>query len=157
MQRVTQSATDHRGTVQSLHLSIRTRQPMRDPDEAMAVPGAGLLGCRHSRPGNERAVLLVESETLAEFGLQPGEIKEHITTRGIDLTGLKPGAQLQVGETVSLEVTGPCAPCHRMDEIRHGLQADLQRRRGINARVQIGGKIRPGDEIAVIKSERSLP
>ncbi len=145
------------GIVSALHVSIRTRQPMRDLDEAMAVPGAGLLGCRHSRPGNERAVLLVESETLGEFALEPGEIKENITTRGIDLDGLKPGAQLQVGETVLLEVTGPCAPCRRMDEIRQGLQAELQGRRGVNARVQVGGKIRPGDEIVLAKPGRSLP
>ena len=154
---MTQSATVLRGTVQSLHLSIRTRQPMRDLDEAMAVPGAGLLGCRHSRPGNQRAVLLVESETLAEFGLEPGEIKENVTTRGIDLDGLKPGAQLQVGETVLLEVTGPCAPCHRMDEIRQGLQAELAGRRGVNTRVEVGGKIRPGDEIVLVKPGRFLP
>src|SRR5262245_20928895 len=106
---------------------------MKGLDEAMAVPGAGLSGCRHSRPRNERAVLLVESETLTEFGLEPGVIKENITTRGIDLASLAPGAQLQVGETVLLEVTGPCAPCRRMDEIRQGLQAELQGRRGVNA------------------------
>ena len=148
---------DNRGTVDSLHISIRTRQPMRHLDEAMAVPSAGLLGCRHSRPGNERAVLLVESETLANFGLAPGEIKENITTQGIDLRSLKPGAQLQLGDTVVLEVTGPCAPCHRMDEIREGLQAELAGRRGINTRVQVGGKIRRGDEIVVVKAGRTLP
>ena len=154
---MTQSATDNRGTVQSLHLSIRMRQPMRDVDEAMAVPGAGLIGCRHSKPGSERAVLLLESETIQDLALAPGEIKENITTRGIALEPLKPGAQIQVGETVILEVTGPCAPCHRMDEIRTGLQAELQGRRGINTRVNVGGKIHPGDEIVVVKSGRTLP
>ena len=154
---MTAQHAERHGNVSSLHANIRTRQPMKDLDEAMAVPGAGLLGCRHSRPGNERAVLLVESETLHEFGLEPGEIKENITTQGIDLKVLKPGAQLQVGETVLLEVTGPCAPCRRMDEIRQGLQAELQGRRGVNARVAVGGKIRPGDEIALVKPGRSLP
>jgi MOSC domain-containing protein YiiM len=100
---------------------------------------------------------LVESETLADFRLQSGEIKENITTRGIDLSELKPGARLQIGETVLLEVTGPCAPCHRMDEIRQGLQAELQGRRGVNARVHIGGKICTGDEIVLAKPGRSLP
>jgi MOSC domain-containing protein YiiM len=145
------------GTVAAIFISIRTRQPMKPLDQTMAVPGAGLLGCRHSRPGNERAVLLVNAETLADFDLEPGEIKENITTHGIDLDALKPGAQLQLGETVQLEITGPCAPCRRMDEIRHGLQAELQGRRGINARVQVGGKIRPGDPVVVLKPGRSLP
>jgi MOSC domain-containing protein YiiM len=146
-----------RGQVSSLHLNIRTRQPMRVVAEAMAVPGAGLLGCRHSRPGNERAVLLVQAEVLKSLGLEPGEIKENITSEGLDLDSLAPGTQLQVGETVVLQVTGPCAPCRRMDEIRLGLQAELAGRRGINTRVHTGGKIRQGDKITVIRSSATLP
>jgi MOSC domain-containing protein YiiM len=130
---------------------------MRSVDDVMAVPGAGLLGCRHSRPGNERAVLLVQAEVLREFGLGPSDIKENITTTGIELHALGPGAEIQVGETVVLQVSGPCAPCRRMDEIRAGLQAELAGRRGINTRVQVGGKIRRGDAITVLKPGRALP
>ena len=154
---MSQPATDNRGTVESLHLNIRTRQPMRDVNEVMAVPGAGLLGCRHSKPGTERAVLILEFETLQVLELAPGVVKENITTRGIELRSLQPGAQLRIGETAILEVTGPCAPCGRMDEIRAGLQAELQGRRGINTRVQVGGKLRLGDEIVVLGPGRNLP
>jgi hypothetical protein len=145
------------GRVTAVHLNIRSRQPMRSVEEAMAVPGAGLLGCRHSRPQNERAVLLVESEVLREFNLKPSEIRENITTEGIDLESLRPGAELQVGETVVLQVTGPCEPCRRMEEIRAGLQATLNGRRGVNTRVQVGGKVRLGDPITVTKPGRTLP
>jgi len=149
--------TEKTGRLESLQINIRTRQPMQQLDHVVAVPGAGLLGCRHSRPGNERAVLLVERETLDEFGLAAGEIKENLTTHGIDLRSLAPSSQLQIGETTVLEVTGPCAPCHRMDEIRQGLQAELQGCRGINARVLIGGKIQVGDSVALVKPGRKLP
>jgi len=122
---------------------------MRALTEAMAVPGAGLLGCRHSKPGNDRAVLVVEAETLDGLGLQPGEIKENITIRGIELCSLRPGAEIQVGDTVVLEVTGPCEPCRRMEEIRRGLQAELDGRRGVNTRVRVGGKILLGDSVVL--------
>ena len=145
------------GVVNAIQVSERTRQPMLALESATAVPGAGLVGCRHSKPGNQRSVLLVECETLDELALTPGEIKENITTRGIDLRSLTPGAQLQIGETAVLEISGPCAPCGRMDEIRDGLQSDLQGRRGMNSRVVVGGPIRRGDAIRVVRPGRSLP
>jgi MOSC domain-containing protein YiiM len=145
------------GRVESIQVSMKTRQPMQWLDKATAVPGAGLMGCRHSRPGNQRAVLLLEAETLDELGLAAGEIKENITTRGISLRDLAPGAHLQLGETVIVEVTGPCAPCGRMDEIRPGLRAELQGRRGVNTRVPVGGVIQTGDAVSVVKPGRSLP
>ncbi len=149
--------TTAQGRVECVQLNLKTRQPMQRLELATAVPGAGLLGCRHSRPGNERAVLLVEMETLDQLGLVAGEIKENIATRGIAINELKPGAQLQVGETAVLEITGPCAPCRRMDEIREGLAAELRNRRGVNSRVLVGGRILPGDAVTLIKPGRSLP
>ena len=145
------------GTIESLQINIRTRQPTQRLETVSAVTGAGLQGCRHSKPGNERSIVLVEAETLDELGLEAGEIKENITTRGIELRGVTPGSQLQIGEGVMLEVTGPCDPCRRMEEIRQGLQADLQGRRGITARVLSGGQIRLGDSITLAKPGRRLP
>ena len=149
-------STNH-GQVESLQINLKSRQPMQQLDHATAVAGAGLQGCRHSKPGNERAVLLVDIETLGEFGLLPGEIKENITTRDIDPSSMSPGSQLQLGETVVLEVTGPCAPCRRMDEIRPGLQRQLQGRRGVNCRVLVGGQVRTGDPVVLVRTGRHLP
>jgi MOSC domain-containing protein YiiM len=145
------------GRVETLHINIRTRQPMRRLEAARAVAGAGLEGCRHSKPGNDRAVLLVEGETLDELRLEAGEIKENITTRGIELRSLPPGSRLQIGEEVIVEITGPCAPCRRMDEIRPGLKAELAGRRGLNSRVLVGGTIKTADAIVLVKPGRTLP
>jgi MOSC domain-containing protein YiiM len=62
---------------------------------------------------------------------------------------LQPGQRLRVGEVV-LEVTVPCEPCHRMDEIRQGLRQDLRGRRGMLCRVVEPGRIRRGDMIEVL-------
>jgi MOSC domain-containing protein YiiM len=125
-----------------------------EPHESLsAVSGAGLCGCRHCRAGNDRAVLLMDSETLEALGLRPGQIKENITTRGLPVAALGAGSRLAVGSGgVVLEITGPCHPCRRMDEIRDGLRGALKGRRGQNARVLTGGDIRVGDPITILES-----
>jgi MOSC domain-containing protein YiiM len=139
------------GEVCQLFLSIGSRLPMRGMGEVLAVTDGGLKGCRHGRPGSRRQVLLMNGETLEQFGLAPGQLKENITTRGLQLGSLVRGERLAVGEVV-LEITGPCDPCSRMDEIRMGLQQALQGRRGILCRVVQGGRIRRSDGIRVLSA-----
>ncbi len=122
---------------------------MREVEETVAIENRGLQGCAHSRVGSRRQLLLMEAETLEELGLQPGVVKENITTRGLALHGLKAGQWLRVGEAM-LEVTCPCEPCRLMDEIRSGLQRELRGRRGMLCRVVQGGRIRRGDVIEVV-------
>jgi len=80
-------------------------------------------------------------------------VKENITTRGIDLTKLSPGQQLQLGECVRLVLTGTCEPCSRMDEVKTGLKAELEGRRGMLARVVAGGMFSVGDAVRVVGTE----
>jgi MOSC domain-containing protein YiiM len=91
----------------------------------------------------------MDQETLDQLALRPGDVKENITTSALRLYDLPSGTMLRVGGAV-LRVTGPCAPCGRMEEIRPGLQAELAGRRGVLARVAEGGEIQIGDEIAVV-------
>lgn len=130
------------------------RFPMKEVDEAEAVYDKGLKGCIHGRPGS-RQVLLMDSETLAAFGLPPGIIKENITTRGLDFRTLSPGQVLRAGNAV-LRITGPCDPCSRMDEIRMGLQEELQGQRGWLCRVLEAGTIRRGDAIEVAPAAQAV-
>jgi MOSC domain-containing protein YiiM len=129
---------------------------MREVESATAQADQGLEDCRHGRAGSRRQVLLVDSETLEGFGLQPGQIKENITTRGLSVNDLLPGQRLQVGEAL-LEVTGPCEPCARMDEIRMGLQQELQGQRGTLCRVIAGGRIGHGDAIQPVPADVAAP
>lgn len=132
-----------------LFITLIHRQPMRELEETVAIENRGLQGCAHGRVGSWRQVLLMEAETLEELRLQPGVVKENITTRGLALRGLKAGQRLRIGE-VTLEVTCPCEPCRLMDEIRSGLQQELRGRRGMLCRVVLGGRIRRGDGIEVL-------
>jgi MOSC domain-containing protein YiiM len=125
---------------------------MRPVDQILAVEDRGFDGCVHGRPGSRRQVLLVEAETLVEFGLEPGIVRENITTEGLRHGELREGVRLAIGQAL-FQVSGPCDPCDRMDEIRMGLQADLRGRRSTLCRVVKGGTIRRGDVIAVAELE----
>ena len=134
--------------VSDLFIAIERRKPMKRVEQGMAIADRGFEGCMHGRPGGKRQVLLMDGETLAEFGLSPGTVRENITTAGLKVAELGPGQRLFIGRAV-LEVTIPCEPCHRMDEIRMGLQDALKDRRGVLCRVIEGGQISRGDAIEV--------
>jgi MOSC domain-containing protein YiiM len=121
---------------------------MREFDEVFAVENKGFRDCIHGRTGSARQVLLMDLETLEEFGLTPGRVRENITTRGVALGALSLGQRLRAGE-VLLEVTKPCEPCHQMDEIRQGLQDAIRGRRGLLCRVVEPGRIRRGDRVEI--------
>ena len=136
---------------EDLFIAFARSKPMRLLEQVLAITDKGFEGCAHGRAGSKRQVLLVEAEMLAEFGLAPGIVRENITTAGLRQSDLREGQRLSIGDA-TFQVTGPCAPCERMDEIRMGLQAELRGRRGILCRVIKSGIIRRGDAIEVITS-----
>ena len=121
-------------------------ETMQEFEEVLAVENKGFQKCIHGRTGSSRQILLMDLETLEEFGIPAGRARENITTRGIHLNALPLGQLLRVGPAL-LEVTKPCTPCHQMDEIRPGLKNALRGRRGVLCRVVKGGPIRRGDRI----------
>jgi MOSC domain-containing protein YiiM len=122
---------------------------MEELQEAQVVNDFGLEGCAHARPGRKRQVLLVDKETLEAMDLQPGILRENITTTGLNVNSLAIGQQLRVGKTL-LEVSEICTPCDQMEKIRPGLRKELWGRRGMLCQVVEGGIIRRGDTIEKI-------
>jgi MOSC domain-containing protein YiiM len=90
--------------------------------------------------------------------VQPGEMGENVTTRGVELLALPTGTRLRLGDSAVVEVTGTRNPCKQLDRIQPGLmQATLERdedgnlvrKAGVMAVVLAGGDVRPGDPVAV--------
>ena len=138
------------GTIVSIQRCPESRRPMQPVNPARVIQDFGLEQDHHARAGSERQLLLIEEETLQSMNLSIGDVKENLTTRGIVLTGLDNGSILRIGSEVRLRITKPCLPCSRMDEIRAGLQRELDGRRGMLARVESGGSISVGDPIRIL-------
>ena len=134
-------------TVVALHFNSGSREPMVPVTNVRAEPDQGLTGDRPRRP--TRTVLLMEQETLDRFNLVPGAVREQVTVRGITLADLVPLSRLRIGTAV-LEVGGMCAPCERMNELKPGLRAELEGRRGRFFRVVEAGGFAVGDLITVL-------
>jgi len=112
---------------------------------------------------NRRQVHLIHSELFDEVALlgiavAPGQMGENITTRGLALLDLAPGALLHVGESAVIEVTGVRNPCNQLDAIDERLLAQVAvkcddggiiRKAGVMGIVVEGGLVRPGDSIQV--------
>ena len=146
-------------------------------DEIYLLKGLGVKGDAHmgekiqhlydkrrdpDRP-NLRQVHLMHAELFdmlakKDLTVEPGQMGENVTTRGIDLLGLPQGAQLAFPSGALLEVTGLRFPCTKLNVIQPGLlHAVLDKTRkvagrpfpltGIMSIVLEGGAIRPGDSI----------
>lgn len=112
---------------------------------------------------NLRQVHLIHSELFDElrsagFHVEPGQMGENITTRGIDLLGLPTGTKLYIGEIAVIEITGLRNPCAQIDNFQSGLlsavldhdeNGNLIRKAGVMAIVLTGGEVRVGHTVHV--------
>jgi MOSC domain-containing protein YiiM len=113
-----------------------------------AVANHGLEGCAHANPPR-REMLLASKQHLDALDVQPGAIRENVTVEGVDVHGWPVGQRVRVGGAV-LEVTMVCDPCSRMEELRPGLRAEIDGKRGMLAHVVEGGEIALGDSIELL-------
>ncbi len=146
-------------------------------EEITLVPDHGVEGDYHAgafvrhrsraakdpRQPNLRQVHLMHAELfdeLATLGIAvtPGAMGENITTRGLLILDLAPGARLHLGASAVIEVTGCRNPCNQLDAVDERLLAQVAlkdgdggiiRKAGVMAIVIAGGAVRPGDPIRV--------
>jgi MOSC domain-containing protein YiiM len=112
---------------------------------------------------NLRQVHLIHVELHDELRaaghvVEPGQLGENITTRGVDLLGLPTGTRLHVGPDVVIELTGLRNPCAQIDAFQAGLLRQVLvhddagnpvRKAGVMGVVVRGGGVRAGDRIVV--------
>jgi len=90
--------------------------------------------------------------------IQPGDMGENITTRGIDLLSLPRGTQLHLGHNAIIQITGLRNPCRQLNGFQEGLMqavldktADgkLIRKSGVMGIILKGGTLSKGDKIQI--------
>lgn len=141
--------------VVGLHLHERHGEHPRAVDEVVGRVGGGIEGDSHAHR-EKRAVVIVDRSTHESLGLQPGDLREQITTAGLPgVTTLAPGTELRVGE-ITLRVNGEAAPCTHIGEMLGvddvlAFQASLAGRRGAECTVVAAdGPVRIGDAVDVL-------
>ena len=112
---------------------------------------------------NLRQVHLIHAELHDELralgiDVQPGQMGENITTRGLPILELTVGARLQLGDSAVVEITGLRNPCAQLNSINERLleqvaqkldDGSLYRKAGIMGVVLADGTVRAGDAIRV--------
>lgn len=115
----------------------------------------GLVGDR-ARAG-KRAVTLIQAEHFPVIAalagrpeaIEPERLRRNLVVSGINLTSLK-GGTIRLGE-VTLEITGVCAPCSRMQKaLGLGGYNAMRGHGGWCARVLRAGCVRIGDSVTRI-------
>ncbi len=112
---------------------------------------------------NDRQIHLIHIELFENlkskgFSVQPGELGENITTKGVDLLSLPTNTKLYIGSEVVVELTGLRNPCVQIDQFHKGLlkevlykdnEGNLVRETGVMGIILTGGEVRLGDSIRI--------
>lgn len=137
------------------HLDWIGLRPARLGDMAVVdgatIETAGLTG-DHARPG-KRAVTLIQAEHLpviAAFAgrpiVEPHVLRRNLVVSRINLAALR-GRAVRVG-TAELRITGPCAPCSRMEAaLGPGGYTAMRQHGGWCAEVIRPGRVAIGDAV----------
>ncbi|MES2186826.1 MAG: MOSC domain-containing protein [Pseudomonadota bacterium] len=153
----------HAGTLQAIYLRPARRVPAAAPQAVQAIAGRGLQGDRSSSNatlGGKRQVTLLQAEHLpavAAFlrreAIDPALLRRNLLVAGLNLHAARAlfadqPLRLFIGADAVLEITGPCEPCSRMEEVfGPGAYNALRGHGGMTARVLVGGELRVGDAV----------
>lgn len=161
-------ATGWRGTLLHIHIAPAASFEMEEIAEAHCVAGRGIVGDRYyqgtgsySKRSDVREVTLIEQEALDALSrndppLQDGPItllpidhRRNLTVKGVPLNHLV-GRRFRVGDVV-FRGGRLNFPCKYLEELL-GLPVylPLYNRSGLNAGIESGGVIRPGDAIELL-------
>jgi len=161
----------HPGRLDAIFLRPGRREPVKAVQQAQALVDRGLSGDRAAdktpwRPGgNKRQVTLIQAEHLpaiAAFTRQaqvdPASLRRNLLVSGLNLLATKAMFKdepmiVRIGQDVVLEITGPCEPCSRMEEILGAGGSNAMAGHGaMTARVLSDGMRQVGDAITCLRS-----
>lgn len=142
-------ADAQQGIVTKVLIKEKSGEPMVPASEVQVKARYGIEGNANSDPTVPGQVLLASEQVLAEFGLHPGDLRENVIVRGLDVDAIPSGSVLHIGDEVQVRVTIPCAPCGYIKEALGLNPAVLAGRRGTLGVALTGGTIREGDAVRV--------
>ncbi|SDT91681.1 MOSC domain-containing protein [Stappia sp. ES.058] len=123
-----------------------------EPVEAAHLLETGLEGDHHAS-GGKRAVTLIQAEHLpliaslvGTAAIEPARLRRNIVVSGINLAALRHRTVALGG--AQIEISGPCAPCSRMEkELGFGGYNAMRGHGGWYARVVRSGRVAVGEVV----------
>ncbi|GAB3751749.1 MOSC domain-containing protein [Spirosoma pomorum] len=144
------------GRVDWIGIRPERRNPVTVVDAVEVSTKKGLVGDHYSGQSGNRHVTLIQAEhlpvvaaLLGQSELDPALLRRNIVVSGINLLALK-DHQIRVGD-VTLQITGLCHPCSKMETILGpGGYNAMRGHGGLTAKVLREGTIRRGDIVEVL-------
>jgi MOSC domain-containing protein YiiM len=158
------------GRIEAILLRPARREPPRQVEQAELIAGRGLQGDHAGkRRGGSRQVTLIQAEHLAAVAsmvgvatVDPALLRRNLVVSGLNLLAARSLFRdqplvLEMGQAL-LEISGPCAPCSRMEEaLGAGGYNAMRGHGGMTARVLRDGLIRVGDAVRCVEPPASNP
>lgn len=110
------------------------------------LAGLGIEGDVHADALSPRQLLLAGAPAYQDLALPPGALRENLLL-DTDTSRLGSGTVLQIGAEVRLRLMFQCEACGQLDAVQPRLAARIGGRRGVLARVLVGGVIHQDDVV----------
>ncbi len=141
----------------AVNISEKKKTPKITVPEGRLIEDFGVEGDAHAGKWHRQVSLLAQesiekAKGMRTDGLCHGVFAENLTTEGITLHTLPVGTLLKVGDEAVLEITQIGKECHDGCAIKELVGQCIMPKEGVFARVVQGGVVRPGDEIAVLRT-----
>lgn len=141
------------GRIKAISISTLKGTPKTNVTEAELKQDFGVVGDAHAGNGPRQVSLLawesIERVCRQGVDIAPGDFAENLTVECLDVSGLRVGSKLRLGDRVELEVTQRGKRCHGHCAIFEKLGDCIMPREGLFARVVRSGRVAVGDAIEV--------
>ncbi|BCR04512.1 MOSC domain-containing protein [Desulfuromonas versatilis] len=144
-----------KGTIIAVCTSPGKGERKKDVGQGTLVENFGLEGDGHGGDWHRQVSLLatesIDKMRAAGLDVGPGDFAENLTTRGINLCGLKVGTRVRVGSSALLEISQIGKICHERCAIYYQAGDCVMPKEGIFAKVLKGGPVAHGDSLEVVE------